>query len=230
MKRLKLSFIYFGIIFLLFAGCVVVDGAPDITTYTNSIDTNNVYPVVGYESSITFYAVANETINTWSWYVDGTGQSNNYDNFTTSWSSKGYKTVSVTATNANGTAPMIAWHPYVRMKMAGPADVISEMDETGYDDIIDGIGGDTPDFEQILWGASEPYQAVAGNMFFVVLFGLPMIMMWIRQGSLLIPSVFGILIGTVLLSFFPASFAATASAIIVLSLLATFYTFYKERR
>ena len=203
---------------------------PILDTWTNSISGIDLYPKVESSSSVTFSVTSTETINTWSWYVGGVSQSNNYDNLTTSWSATGQKTVYVYGTNAVGDSNTITWYPYIRMKMAGASHVVSKMDETGYDDIIDGIGGDTPDFEQILWGASEPYQAVAGNMFFVVLFGLPMIMMWIRQGSLLIPSVFGILIGTMLLSFFPASFAATASAIIILSVLATFYTFYKERR
>ena len=230
MKHLKLSFIYFGILFLLITGCVVVDGAPDITTYTNSVDTNNMYPVVGCGSSITFYATANETITTWTWYKDGADQSNNYDNLTTSWSSKGYKTVNVTGTNANGTSLPITWNPYIKMKMAGAGDTISDMDETGYDNLMLGVEGDNPDFEVMLWGITEPYQVVVGNMFFAILFGIPMSMFYLRQGSLIIPSMFGIILGTVLFAFFPASFAATASAIIVMSILAVFYTFYKERR
>ena len=230
MKHLKLSFVYFGILFLLIAGCVVVDGAPDITTYTNSVDTTNMYPVVDYGSSITFYATANETITTWDWYVDTVDQSHNYDNLTYAWAVLGYKNVSVIATNTNGTSPMITWNPYVQMEMAGAGDTISEMDETGYDNLMLGLEGDSPDFEVMLWGLTEPYQVVVGNMFFAILFGIPMLMFYLRQGSLIIPSMIGIVMGTTLFAFFPASFAATASAIIVMSILAVFYTFYKERR
>lgn len=230
MKHLKLSFIYFGILFLLVAGCVVVDGAPDITTYTNSVDTNNMYPVVDHGSSITFYATANETITTWTWYVDTVDQTHNYDNRSYAWTSKGYKNVTATATNSNGTSLPITWNPYVEMEMAGPGDTISDMDETGYDNLMLGLEGDSPDFEVMLWGITEPYQVVVGNMFFAILFGIPMLMFYLRQGSLIIPSMFGIIMGTMLFAFFPASFAATASAIIVMSILAVFYTFYKERR
>ncbi|MCK5138233.1 MAG: PKD domain-containing protein [Thermodesulfovibrionia bacterium] len=230
MKHLKLSFVYFGILFLLIAGCVVVDGDPDITTYTNSVDTNNMYPVVDHGSSITFYATSNETITTWAWYVDTVNQSHGFDNLTYAWTSKGYKNVSVTATNANGTSPMITWNPYVQMEMAGAGDTISNMDETGYDNLMLGLEGDSPDFEVMLWGITEPFQVVVGNMFFAILFGIPMLMFYLRQGSLIIPSMFGIIMGTMLFAFFPASFAETASAIIVMSMLAVFYTFYKARR
>ena len=125
---------------------------------------------------------------------------------------------------------MVESNPYVKMAMAGAGDTVSDMDEAGYDNLIDGIGGDSPDFELVLWSFTEPYQVVVGNMVFVIIFGIPLVMFWIRQGSLIIPSVFGIVLGTLLLSFFPSSFAVTASAIIILSILATFYTFYKERR
>ena len=227
---MKKGHLYFGMVFILLAYCAVAAGTPDITTYTNSVDTNNMYPVVGYGSSITFYATANETITTWTWYKDGADQSNNYDNLTTSWPSKGYKTVNVTGTNANGTSLPITWNPYVKMEMAGAGDTISDMDETGYDNLMLGLEGDSLDFEVMLWGITEPYQVVVGNMFFAILFGIPMVMFWIRQASLIIPSVFGIVLGAVMFSFMPSSFAATASAIIIMSILATLYTFYKERR
>jgi len=204
--------------------------APIIDEYNNSISDTNMYPVVSSSGSVTFYASADQSITTWTWYVDGVDQSNNVSSFTTSWPNLGYKSVEVTAENVAGVSNMVEWNPYVKMAMAGAGDTVTDMDEAGYDNLIGGLGGDNPDFELVMVAFTEPYIAVIGNMFFVILFGIPMIMFWIRQGSLIIPSVFGIVLGTLLLSFFPSSFAATASAIIVLSILATFYTFYKEKR
>lgn len=188
------------------------------------------YPVVDFNANIQFYASANEAITLWVWKVDGINQSNNYDNLTYAWSVRGYKNTTVTATNANGTSNEIMWNPYVNTEMAGPADTIEYMNESGYDTMIDGLGGDSPDFEEILYATTEPYQVIMGNMFFIVLFGLPAVMVWIGQGSLLIPSIYGIIFGTTLFAFFPASFAATASAIILMSILSVFYAFYKERK
>jgi len=227
---MRLTCLSFGVLFLFIAFCCVADAAPDITTYTNTIDEKNMYPVVDYGGSISFNVTANETITLWVWYVDGVNQSHNYDNLTTSWSSKGYKNVTVEATNVNGTSIPITWNPFVQMEMAGAGDTISEMDETGYDNLILGMEGDNPNFEVMLWGVTEPFQSTVGNMFFVIIFGIPMLMFWIRQESLIIPSMFGIILGTTLFAFFPTSFAATASAIIIMAVLSVFYSFYKQRR
>lgn len=224
------GYVYFGLVFILLAYCAVAAGTPDITDWSNSVDTNNRYPVVDYGSSITFYATANETITTWTWYVDTVDQTHNHDNLSYAWTLKGYKNVTATATNANGTSIPITWNPYVKMEMAGAGDTISEMDETGYDNLMLGLEGDSPNFEVMLWGITEPYQVVVGNMFFAILFGIPMVMFWIRQSSLIIPSVFGIVLGVAMFNFMPSNFAATASAIIIMSILATLYNFYKERR
>ena len=218
------------ILFILISLCPVVAGTPIIDSYNNSISNTNMYPVVDYGANIQFNASANETITLWVWMVDGVNQSNNHDNLTYAWSDKGYKNTTVTATNANGTTTILMWNPYVNTEMAGPADTVDHMNESGYDTLMDGIGGDGPDFEVVLYATTEPYQAIMGNMFFIVLFGLPAVMMWMRQGSLLIPSMYGIIFGTTLFAFFPTSFAATASAIIIMSVLGTFYAFYKERK
>lgn len=203
---------------------------PTIDKYNNSISDSNMYPVLNYGGSVIFYASTDEHVETWTWYIDSVDQSHNFNNLTYAWNSKGYKSVEVYATNIYGTSLPIIWNPYVQMEMAGPGDTISEMDETGYDNLMLGLEGDRPDFEVMLWGITEPYQGVVGNMFFCILFGLPMAMFWIRQSSLIIPSVFGIVLGFAMFNFMPSSFAATASAIIIMSILANFYNFYKERR
>lgn len=227
---MKKGYVYIGIVFVLFAYCAVAAGTPDITDYNNSIDTNNLYPVVSYNGNIQFYAIANESITLWVWHIDGVNQSHNYDNLTAAWAAKGYKTVNVTATNTNGTTLPITWNPYVKMEMGGAGDTITDMDEAGYDNLMAGLEGDSPDFELVLWAVTEPYQTVVGNVFFLILFGLPMMMFYLRQNSLIIPATFGIILGVVLFNFLPSSFAATASAIVVMSILGTLFSFYKERR
>ncbi len=59
--------------------------------------------------SVRFNATANQTITTWNWFNNGVAQSNNYDNYTTSWSVGGTYIVSVNATNANGTSDTKTW-------------------------------------------------------------------------------------------------------------------------
>ena len=77
----------------------------NMTSWGNSKTNNDSKTLTINESeSVRFNATANQTIDTWNWYNNGTNQSNNFDNYTTSWSVNGTHTVSVNATNANGTS------------------------------------------------------------------------------------------------------------------------------
>ncbi|MGB8216782.1 MAG: ice-binding family protein, partial [Candidatus Methanoperedens sp.] len=87
--------------------------APNITSWGNN-KTNNASTsvTVNASESVNFNASANQTIDTWNWFVDGAAQSsNNFDNLTTSFGSAGtIHTVEVNATNnANGTSNTITW-------------------------------------------------------------------------------------------------------------------------
>jgi len=206
-----------------------VSGAPTITAYSNSLN-GNLYPVVALNGNIAFTITTNETITTYTWFTDGVDQSNNFDNLTESWTEKGYKTVTVNATNANGTTETITWHPYVKAQMSTGADEVATVSEAGYDTLLDEMAVDNPDFEVVLFATTEPYTDIIGNAFFLILFGLPMTMLWIRQESMLMPSMFGLIMGTLLLAFLPASFATTAAAMIVLSLMGIVFMWAKERR
>lgn len=207
----------------------VAYGAPTITS-TDTDHKGKLYPGVEWGSNITFSIVTNETIITYHWFVDDINQTNNFDNLTASWIERGQKNVTVWGTNANGSTGLITWRPYVKTEMATGADEVAKAKVDGYDNLINEISIDNPDFEKILYSLSEPYTAVVGDIFFVVLWGLPMIMLWIRQESILIPAMYGLIMGGLLLAFLPASFAATASAMIVLSVMGILYMFYKERR
>jgi parallel beta-helix repeat protein len=89
-----------------------VHPAPAITAWDNNKTNNDSTTITINESeSVRFNATADQTIDTWHWYNNGTFvQSNNFDNYTTSWSVNGTNTVSVNATNdANGTTNTVAW-------------------------------------------------------------------------------------------------------------------------
>jgi len=85
--------------------------APAITSWGNDKTNNNLANITVNESvSVRFNATADQTIDTWNWHNNGTlVPSNNFDNYTTSWSVNGTNTVSVNATNANGTSIPVTW-------------------------------------------------------------------------------------------------------------------------
>ena len=116
------------------------------------------------------------------------------------------------------------------MKMATAASEVETISNPGYDTVIDELGEESPDFEVVLYGTIEPYITVIGNFVFLIIFGLPFLMMWIRQESMLMPSIFGLIFGIVLFSFMPAQFVATATAMIVFSLTGFIFVWAKERR
>ncbi len=85
--------------------------APAITSWDNNKTNNNLTAITVNESEpVRFNATADQTIDTWHWHNNGTFvQSSNFDNYTTSWSVNGTNTVSVNATNANGTSSPVTW-------------------------------------------------------------------------------------------------------------------------
>ncbi|MFQ6118938.1 MAG: DNRLRE domain-containing protein, partial [Methanosarcinales archaeon] len=88
---------------------------PNITSWGNNKtkDQSNSF-TINTSEVVMFNATANQTIDTWNWYKEDIKQDNNYDNFTTSWSIPGTKTVKVNATNANGTSNTIQWNITVK--------------------------------------------------------------------------------------------------------------------
>ncbi len=105
--------------------------APSITFWSNSKTNNNSLTLaVNTSETVNFNATANQTITTWNWYQDGVNQNNNYDNFTTSWSTSGTKSIQVNATNSNGTSNTITWNITVQAQPAtyippSPANITS---------------------------------------------------------------------------------------------------------
>ncbi|MEA1895353.1 MAG: hypothetical protein U9N36_09170, partial [Euryarchaeota archaeon] len=63
------------------------------------------------------------------WYNNGTNQSNSFDNYTTSWSVNGTNTVSVNATNINGTSNTKTWTITVN-DITAPAKVQGLVNDT----------------------------------------------------------------------------------------------------
>ena len=85
--------------------------APNITSWENNDTNDNTLDItIDVNQNVIFNVTANQTITTWTWKKDTVDQSHNYDNITLSWTSTGVKTVTVTATNANGTSDPVQWN------------------------------------------------------------------------------------------------------------------------
>lgn len=86
-------------------------GAPDITSWGNN-KTNNPSTSISINRSepVRFNATANQTITIWNWLKDNTNQDNNFNNFTTMWTTPGTYNVSVNATNSKGASNTVTWN------------------------------------------------------------------------------------------------------------------------
>ncbi len=82
---------------------------PDITSYSNTKTLTSTSLKINKSESVTFSVVSNQSIATWNWYKDNVDQINNFDNISLSWTTSGIKTVTVNATNYNGTSDTITW-------------------------------------------------------------------------------------------------------------------------
>jgi hypothetical protein len=74
-----------------------------------------------------------------------------------------------------------------------------------------------------------PFVSVIGNFFFLILFGLPFIMAWIRQSKVIIPAIWGFTIGGLMLTFLPKEYQGTAVVLLILAFVAVMYGLFKER-
>jgi len=95
---------------------------PAITSWGNSkTNDSSLTLTINVSEVVRFNATADQTIATWSWFKDNINQSNNYDNFSTSWDSSGIKNLSVNATNDNGTSNTVNW----TITVQAPAPIIT---------------------------------------------------------------------------------------------------------
>lgn len=222
---------YFLIFVCLIIGACCLplyEAAPDITAYNNSVSDTGLYPHQQVNTNIQFNVTVNESVN-YSWYRDGVSISNNFDNYTTQWSTPGQKNISTIASNPNGSTELLSWYPIVEQPMAGAGDVITELNMTAYDSILDVFGSEDPDYENFLFALTMPHTSIIGSLFYVLLYGVPFIFIWIAQGSAKIPAILGCMLAPLMLGAFNADYVPIAILFILLTLFGTVYTLYKER-
>jgi hypothetical protein len=105
--------------------------APDIISWNNNKTKNDSTNVTlnGFET-VCFNVTANQSIDTWHWYENGTDKLRDFDNFTTSWTVNGIYNVSVNATNSNGITNTITWKITVNDEITPPLSIIDLGDST----------------------------------------------------------------------------------------------------
>jgi hypothetical protein len=84
-------------------------------------------------------------------------------------------------------------------------------------------------FSMFTYAISMPFTLIMGNLFFVLLFSLPFLMLWLRQESMNIPVVVGIILGAGIFLFLPAEYELAAKGILAVALTGGLFLVLKDR-
>ncbi len=206
--------------------CTNATCTPAITNATNNQTGAAMYVYPNYGDTVNFSVEANETITTWTWYADGYDQFNNLAYLRIPYTVFGYHNVSVSGTNANGNTGNTTWIVWASRELR--ATHAENVDETAYDMIQESIAGE-PSFQGLMQAVSHPYTQALGLIFYLFLFGLPLLMMYIRQDSMTIPATLMFIIGGVIIAMLPSQWQIIAGALMGLALFGMLYKLYKER-
>ena len=222
-KYLILSMLLIGAYFMSSA-----EAAPAIELYNNSVSGTSLYPHQQVNSNIVFYVYVNESVD-YTWYKAGVLISNNFNNYSSQWTGPGQKNITVFGTNVNGSTEHVSWYPLIEQEMAGAGDVITVLNQTPYDSVIDVISSEDPEYESLLFALTMPFTNIFGSIFYVIAFGVPFIFMWIGHGSAKVPAVLACMLSPVLLGAFNPDYIGISVLMILLVLFGVIYSMYKER-
>lgn len=75
-----------------------------------------------------------------------------------------------------------------------------------------------------------PYFNVYGNIFYFLVLGIPLFMLWIRQESVLMPVIIGLIIGLVGWNYLPVEYHATSVLFLGLSIAGILFGIFKALR
>ena len=222
MKSNALIFVAIAVLLL----CGTATAAPTITSYTNSVTNDgDIYPLVGNGVSVNFSIVVSEAVTGYEWWIDDATVTNDEPYIFRSWTDTYYHNVTVKATTATGEVSL-TWFPVVERSTA--ITRTETINGTAYDNMMDSLEGDT-DYIAFLSAMTVPFTNIIGAMFYVLIWGFYFGMVWIRQESVYVPSIVGLICGVVLFVYLPSNFAVAGTSLLVLSAASAIFNLYRER-
>lgn len=135
------------------------------------------------------------------------------------------------ATTRAGTITLLGGS---RPKTTAP---IPTLDEAPYLALTGAFGGSNQlneTTEGVDWldmkdAAERPYTDLIGPLFYVIVFAIPFLMQWLRQGSMAVPAAIGIILSGIMMTKTSAEYHLAAIAFIALSILAVVWGVIKDR-
>ncbi len=209
----------------VFILAMVATAAPAITSYENNVTGTRAHVPLDYGTTVMFNATADESV-TWTWTLDGVDQSVPYDNYTHTFTAGfGYYAVTVNATNANGT-DMHTWGIWENIETS--AETVPTFTDTSYQMLLDSIDY-PPNMEDFGKAMAHPFVQMLGVIFYLFIFGIPLLMMYIRQDNMTLPTTLLLLFGSIIIFMLPPQWQIIAGALMTLGFVGILFKLYKER-
>lgn len=219
------------ILFLLIVLAIpIVSGLPTINTYTNDISNDtSLSPVVQEGQEINFSVLTYTSVDgpDYYWYRDGVVISNNFPDYTTSWTRWGDNAeIVVYIVDSDGNSSNLTWNPVIILIRA--TGTPEQINLTRANEFKAGV--QNFDLEEMLAAEMGMYTDQMGSLFFLLIIGVPFVMIWLRTESLIIPSALGVVLGGILILFMPPVYQTTIIIILVISITGILLGIYKDRR
>ena len=209
----------------VFILAMVTSGAPTILSYENNVTGDNAHVPLKYGTTVLFNASADESV-AWSWTLDGVDQGVSADDYTHTFSAGfGYYAVTVNATNVNGT-DRHTWGIWENIETT--AQTVPTFTDTSYQMLLASIDY-PPDMEDFGKALAHPFVQMVGVIFYLFIFGIPLLMMYIRQDSMSLPTTLLLLFGSIIIFMLPPQWQIIAGAIMTLGFMGVLFKLYKER-
>lgn len=198
-------------------------GAPIISSYSPT----KYYPLRSGTQQI-FQASADQDV-TWYWTNNNKGVSSSDTLTSTSYASswtKGLNYLRLYGSNTYGTTDTIEWRvPILRTMASAPVPTVNQ---SAYENIYEAT--EALDFMAWISATTGPYTATLGNYFYLFLWLMVFSALWIRQGSITLPSVLGLVLGGAVIGMLPEEYRVYSIALIALGAIAVLYLIFTERR
>lgn len=103
------------------------------------------------------------------------------------------------------------------------------INESAYEQLDDSLQAANPSWTDFTDAIANPYISMMGSIFFLFLFGVPLLMLYIRQDSMNIPATFVFMFGAFIIVLLPPQWQIIGGGLLALALFGVFFSFMKER-
>lgn len=208
-----LAIILYGIIASILLITSAFGAVPTIDSHNNTKSGSDRWALVALNEVIGFNITATGATS-YAWYVDGVSQNRNSPSFSTSWDGW-FGSPHYVVAYAISTDGSVTYDFRVGISKTIGNSQITMLNESAYTEIRTATR--SYDLKRFIGGTIMPYTNIVGNVFYLFIYLIIFSMYWIRQGSITVPSVLGLIVGGAMIGMLPEEYQTYAIAIIMIA-------------